>query len=129
MDASGPWAVAGARRDSVPEMKRLQMVPLVSELSTFEAQLLAARLGAEGIVWELRGGSSVYPVGWVDVLVESDDLEAAREMLLSDEVEAAFDDEWPAPNREEMSHWPSFIFGATLIAMTSGLLLYRLLLL
>lgn len=123
--APDPWAP----RASVFGMKRLQMVPLVCELSTFEAQLLAARLGAEGMVWELRGGSCVYPVGWVDVLVESDDLEAARELLLSDEVEAAFEDEWNGCVGDDVSHWPSFIFGATLIAMTSGLLLYRLLLL
>src|SRR3954447_26615841 len=103
------------------------MVPLVCEVAACEAQLLAEGLGSEGIVWELRGGSCVYPVGWVDVLVESDDLDIAREMLLADEVEAAFDEDGDARNAEEVSHWPGFIFGAALIAMTSGLLLYRVL--
>jgi hypothetical protein len=70
------------------------MVPLACELSPFEARVLAARLGAEGVVWELRGGSSVYPVGWVDVLVSADDLDHATELLLIDEIEAAFDDDW-----------------------------------
>jgi len=59
------------------------MVPLASTRSGFEAQILAARLGAEGILWQLRGGSadSVYPVGSVDVLVAADDFERARELL------------------------------------------------
>jgi hypothetical protein len=61
----------------------MQMVPLATTRSAFEAQVLAARLGAEGIVWQLRGGSadSMYPLGEVDVLVAADDLEKASEML------------------------------------------------
>jgi hypothetical protein len=74
-------------------VNRLHMVPLATELSPFEARVLAARLGAEGVVWELRGGSAVYPVGWVDVLVSADDLPDAKELLLADEVEAAFGDD------------------------------------
>jgi hypothetical protein len=73
------------------------MVPLACQLSSFEARLLAARLGADGVVWELRGCDSVYPVGWVDVLVSADDLEHARELLLVDELESVFDDE-PEPD-------------------------------
>ena len=59
------------------------MVPLATTRSAFEAQVLAARLGAEGILWQLRGGTadSVYPVGSVDVLVAEDDLDEARELL------------------------------------------------
>jgi hypothetical protein len=74
-------------------VNRLHMVPLATELSPFEARVLAARLGAEGVVWELRGASAVYPVGWVDVLVSVDDLPDAQELLLADEVEAAFGDD------------------------------------
>jgi hypothetical protein len=68
-------------------MDGMRMVPLVTTRSGFEARVLAARLGAEGIVWQLRGGSvdSVYPVGDVDVLVAADDLERARELLSGDE--------------------------------------------
>jgi hypothetical protein len=49
-------------------------------LAPFPARLLAARLGAEGIVWQLRGESSVYPFGSVEVLVEADHVERAREV-------------------------------------------------
>jgi Putative prokaryotic signal transducing protein len=69
------------------------MVHLASLTGTFEARVLAARLGAEGIVWELRGASSLYPVGRVEVLVDEEDVERARELLLVDEIEAVFDDE------------------------------------
>jgi hypothetical protein len=82
-------------------VNRLHMVPLATELSPFEARVLAARLGAEGVVWELRGGSAVYPVGWVDVLVSVDDLADAQELLLADEVEAAFGDD---PTGLEVDH-------------------------
>lgn len=66
------------------------MVPLATTRSGFEAQILAARLGAEGIVWQLRGGSSdsVYPVGSVDILVTEDDLDRARELLTADDQAA-----------------------------------------
>jgi len=70
------------------------MMPLVQARSGFEAKVLTARLGAEGIVWQVRGGllDSVYPVGQVEILVASDDMERARELLLVDEIEAALDD-------------------------------------
>ena len=70
----------------------LRMVHLVSVDTPFEARVLAARLGAEGIVWEVRGASDVYPVGRSHVYVDEADLGAARELLLSDAVEAVFDD-------------------------------------
>ena len=76
------------------------MVPLASG-NQFEAQVLAARLGAEGFVWQMRGACSVYPFGTVDVLVDADDLERARELLLVDEIEAVFD---PAPPRPPRRH-------------------------
>ena len=68
----------------------------------FHARVIAARLGAEGIVTELRGNvGSVYPFGAVSVWVSSEDAEAASELLLADEIEAAFtphpDDEEPRP--------------------------------
>jgi hypothetical protein len=107
-------------------MDRLQMVPLVCGRPPFEAQLIAVRLGAEGIVWELRGGSSVYPVGVVDVLVATGDLELARQLLLADEVEAAFDDEASGAVPEEPSRWYGVLFGSLLIMSTGGFLLLRL---
>lgn len=57
------------------------MVPLTT-CADFEAQVLVARLGAEGIVWQLRRNlGSMHPVGPVEVLVDADDLETARELL------------------------------------------------
>jgi hypothetical protein len=70
----------------------LHMVHLASVDTPFEGRVLAARLGAEGIVWELRGASDVYPVGQSHVYVDEDDLATARELLLSDAVEAVFDE-------------------------------------
>ncbi len=68
------------------------MVHLVSVSSPFEAKVLTARLGAEGIVWEIRGASGIYPVGRSHVYVDEEGLEVARELLLSDAVEAVFDE-------------------------------------
>ncbi len=68
------------------------MVHLVSVDTPFEARVLVARLGAEGIVWELKGATGIYPVGRSHVYVDEGDLEMARELLLSDAVEAVFDE-------------------------------------
>ena len=70
------------------------MVPVRKVSDQFEARVLAARLGSEGIVAQLRGGGidGPYPMGAIEVLVSEDDLETARELLLADEVESAFDD-------------------------------------
>jgi hypothetical protein len=58
------------------------MVPLTTAASPFEARVLAAHLGAEGIVWELRGSvDGPYPMGPVVVLVAEDDLAVAREVV------------------------------------------------
>jgi Putative prokaryotic signal transducing protein len=68
------------------------MVRLATVQSGFEAKVMAARLGAEGIVWELRGGvDGPYPMGPVHVLVDENDLDVARELLMVDEVESAFE--------------------------------------
>jgi hypothetical protein len=61
-------------------MRPLRMVPMTS-LPPFQARLLAARLGAEGILWQLRGESAVYPIAAVEVLVEADEVERARALL------------------------------------------------
>jgi hypothetical protein len=70
------------------------MVRLVTVNSSFHARVIAARVGAEGIVTELRGNlDGPYPVGDVHVYVAEDDLPSASELLMADEVESAFDDE------------------------------------
>ncbi len=58
------------------------MVLLATLSDSFEAKCLAARLGAEGVLWQLRGAvDGVYPLGTVDLLVDADDLDVARELL------------------------------------------------
>ena len=73
-------------------MQRLRMVAVTRVGDTFHARVLAARLGSEGIVVQLRGGGleGPYPVGDIEVLVDAADLGTARELLLADEVESAF---------------------------------------
>ena len=69
------------------------MVHLTTVGSLFEARVVMARLGAEGILTQLRGGDDgPYPLpGPVEVLVVADKAEEARELLLADQVEALFD--------------------------------------
>lgn len=106
------------------------MVPVARPTSTFAAQLLAARLGAEGIVWQLRGFDSVYPVQAVEVLVAADDLERARDVIRLAEADGDLvgaatgsvvgDD--PAGDRRA-----GMVFGAVLVALVVGFLLARIL--
>ena len=61
------------------------MVKVATARDGFEARILAARLGSDGIVWELRGNvGGPYPVGAVDVLVAPGDEEVARALLAVD---------------------------------------------
>jgi hypothetical protein len=69
------------------------MVRLATVRSTFHARVIAARLGAEGIITELRGNvDGIYPMGDVHVFVPEEDLPPSQELLMADEVESAFDD-------------------------------------
>jgi Putative prokaryotic signal transducing protein len=70
------------------------MVHLTTVGSMFEARVVMARLGAEGILTQLRGGGDgPYPLpGPVEVLVVVDQADEARELMLADQVEALFDD-------------------------------------
>jgi hypothetical protein len=70
------------------------MVRLVTVNSSFHARVIAARVGAEGILTELRGNlDGPYPMGDVHVYVSEEDLPSATELLMADEVESAFDDD------------------------------------
>jgi hypothetical protein len=74
--------------------------------NAFHARVIAARLGAEGIPAELRGGvGGPYPIGDVSVWVREDDFDTAREILLADEVESAFEEALPPSPRRP------FLFG------------------
>ncbi|MGH9016499.1 MAG: hypothetical protein ACRDY1_02010 [Acidimicrobiales bacterium] len=70
------------------------MVPLTTVGSAFEARVVMARLGADGILTQSQGGGDgTYPLpGPVQLLVVRDRAEEARELLLADQVEALFDD-------------------------------------
>jgi hypothetical protein len=69
----------------------LRMVHLRTVPDAWQAKVLAARLGSEGIVTHLQGGlSGPYPFGAVSVLVEAGQADLAADLLLADEVEAAF---------------------------------------
>jgi hypothetical protein len=70
------------------------MVRVATASGPFEAKLLAARLGADGIVWELRGGADgIYPMGPIDVLVSADDAPLARVLLTPEGAGPEPDDE------------------------------------
>jgi hypothetical protein len=69
------------------------MVPLTTVGSLFEARVVMARLGADGILTQSRGGDTTYPLpGPVQVLVLRHQAEEARELLMADQVEAVFDE-------------------------------------
>lgn len=82
-----------------------RMVLLTTVGSAFEARLLAARLGAEGVLWELRGGDGPYPVGPVHVYVAADDAEVAREVVLTSDPGDAARPGGPADLRTPLGLW------------------------
>ena len=80
----------------------------------FHARVVAARLGAEGVRTELRGNvDGPYPMGEVQVYVAEADLDDARELLLADEVESAFDTD----DREEPDDRPAYELWIVVAAM------------
>ena len=100
------------------------MVPLTTAAGPFEARVMAAHLGAEGIVWELRGGADgPYPLGPVEVLVAEGDLAVAREVV----AEHIADGE-PGSSRTVSERSPRALWVVlALVLLSSALLLGRLL--
>ena len=100
-------------------------MPLVRVPDAFAARVLVAKLGSEGVVTSLRGSvEGPYPMGPVTVLVPEDDLELAREILLVEEVEAAFDD---TLSSEEEDAWPATNGPAwALVAVLVGMVAFAL---
>jgi hypothetical protein len=67
-----------------------RMVHVRTVPTSFHARVIAARLGSDGIVTQLRGNvGGPYPFGEVSIWVGEDDADEAAELLLADEVEAA----------------------------------------
>ena len=96
------------------------MVPVLRANGTFHARVVAARLGSEGIVTQFRGNvDGPYPMGAVEVLVTADDLDAARELLLADEVESSFDVEDDAAGASTQPA-PAFGGGPWLLVALAG---------
>lgn len=109
--APGEGPGPGGSLWAMPSTSRLRHLTTVQ--GSFHGRLLAARLGAEGVVAQLRGLSDgPYPFqGEVDVLVSEEQLAVAREILLGDAVDAAlegsFSDEETGPSEAEQYPSPS----------------------
>src|SRR5262249_512809 len=108
---------------TVQGMQGVRMVRLATVTSTFHARVIAARVGAEGMVTELRGNlAGPYPtMGEVHVYIAEDDLPSAQELLMADEVESAFDnDDGPERPGASPALW---VVVAAFIALTAVLLI------
>src|SRR5215207_547021 len=95
-------------------MQQTRMVRLATVGTSFHARVIAARLGSEGIVTDLRGNvDGFYPVGVAHVYVDQADLAEAQEILMADDVESAFDEPEDVP---ELGTPPALwlVFGAIL---------------
>ena len=62
----------------------MRMVRLITAEDAFDAKVVVAQLGVEGILWELKGGvDGPYPFGPVQVFVAEADLDAGPGVLAS----------------------------------------------
>lgn len=102
-------------------MEDRSLVPVLRVRDSFYARVVVARLGSEGIIAQLRGADGPYPVGVVEVLVLTEELEAAQALLLADDVESAFPDD-EEPGNEPRRRPPTW----TLVAAGTLLVLYVL---
>ncbi len=96
------------------------MVRLLSVGHGFHARVIAARLGSDGILTELRGAiDGPYPgMGEVLVYVSEDDLPVARELLLADEVESVFDaDDEPGRRAHIVPPWLAMVTVLLIVTM------------
>jgi len=65
------------------------MVVVATVSTRFEAEMLAAKLGAHGVLWEIRSRELVpttHPIGFLDVMVPVDEREVAQDVLAPDEL-------------------------------------------
>ncbi len=84
------------------------MVKLTTVGGSFEAKVLAARLGAEGVLCELKGGvDGPYPFGPVHVYVEEPQLDLARELLEPEPLEVDADEHEDGPGVRRLADWPT----------------------
>jgi len=79
-----------------------RMVSVATAKSAFEAKVLTARLGADGVLWEVRGSiDGMYPVGTIEILVDADDLDRALDILSTGELDEEDDILWGSSSRRE----------------------------
>jgi hypothetical protein len=68
----------------------MEMVVVATVGTRFEAELLAAKLGAHGLLWEIRSRQLLpaiaYPFGALDVMVPAHERQDAEEVLAADEL-------------------------------------------
>ena len=97
------------------------MVHLSTTGSAFQARVLAARLGSEGIVVSLRGAvDGPYPFGDVFVLVDAESEALARQLLLADEVEDAFANPVSSISRRSWAMHPWVAVGMLILMTLAG---------
>lgn len=106
-------------------MQATRMVRLTTVTGAFHARVLAARLGADGILTELRGNvDGPYPgMGLVDVYVEAERHDDATALLLADEVDAAFESDDEPMTRAERAPWQLWAVVAALVAVSLATIL------
>jgi hypothetical protein len=102
------------------------MVHLRTVPDAFHARVIAARLGADGIITELRGAvGGPYPIGSVSIWVSPADQPIASDLLLADELEAAFEDVpegWDKPRERR-----AVVFGWTARQLVAAIALLLML--
>lgn len=98
------------------------MVRVATVTDPFEAKLLAARLGSEGFLWEIRGDiDGVYPIGPFDVLVEEPSVADVRD-LLADRSDPDPDD---FEQTEPVGPSRGWLLTAVIFAIAIGFLIMR----
>jgi hypothetical protein len=81
----------------------MRMVVVRTVGTRFEAELLAAKLGAHGVLWEIRSRQLVpttHPIGFLDVMVPADEVDDAEAVLAPDELPVLRDDGTTIPPEE-----------------------------
>jgi hypothetical protein len=106
-----------------PFAQPVRMVRLMTADDGFTAKVVAARLGVEGIVWELRGGvDGPYPFGPVHVFVPESDLAEAQALLaatapLEEELGDGEDEEARAAAAQRRSDRRALLVGAGVLGL------------
>lgn len=65
----------------------MDMIVVATVNTRFEAEILAAKLGAHGVLWEIRSRELVpvsHPIGFLDVMVPVNERDLAQEVLAPD---------------------------------------------